>query len=178
MKIPLQIICRDFELTEVIEETIRDKATKLDLFHDQISRCRITVTVPHQHSHKGILYNVCLHITVPGSEIVVKREPNEDLYVSIRDAFDTAQRKLKSWREVQRRDVKFHEEPLRAHVTAIFPERGYGFLTTSDAREIYFHKNSVVGYKFKDLKIGAEVGFVEAMGEQGPQASTVKVIKA
>lgn len=116
-------------------------------------------------------------VTVPGGEIVVKREPNEDIYVSIRDAFDAAQRQLKSRAKVRRGEVKTHEKPPRGHVSVIFPERGYGFLTTSDARQIYFHKNSVLGDRFKDLKIGAEVRFVEELGEQGPQASTVKVIR-
>jgi cold shock CspA family protein len=57
----------------------------------------------------------------------------------------------------------------------LFPERGYGFLTTSDGREVYFHQNSVLGNKFKDLKIGTEVRFVEEPGDKGPQASTVRV---
>ena len=178
MKIPLQIVCRNFELTGAIEEAIQDKATKLGEFHDQITRCKITVAVPHRRSHKGILYNVRVDITVPGGEIVVKREPNENIYVSIRDAFDAAQRKLKSPAEVRRGEVKCHEEPLRGHVRAIFLERGYGFITTSDEREIYFHKNSVMGDRFKDLKIGTEVRFVEESGEKGPHASTVKAIRA
>jgi cold shock CspA family protein len=53
-----------------------------------------------------------------------------------------------------------------------------GFIITSDDREIYFNKNSVLGDRFKDLKIGAEVRFVEESGEKGPQASTVKGIRA
>ena len=55
MKIPLQIVCRDFELTRAIEEAIQDKTTKLGEFYDQITRCKITVAVPHRGSHKGIL---------------------------------------------------------------------------------------------------------------------------
>ena len=63
----------------------------------------------------------------------------------------------------------------RAIVSALFPEKGYGFLTTPDGREFYFHKNSVLHDKFKNLKIGMKVRFVEELGEKGAQASTVKV---
>jgi ribosomal subunit interface protein len=176
MKIPLQIRSRNFHLSETIEEAIRAKAEKLDQFYDQISRCKVTVEVPHRHRHKGILYDVRIDITVPGGEIVVKREPHEDVYVSIRDTFDAARRQLKTRAEVRRGEVKFHEETPRGRVSAIFPEKGYGFLSTRDGREIYFHRNSVVGDKFDGLKVGTEVCFVEEQGDKGPQTSTLRVI--
>ena len=175
MKIPLQITARNFDLTETIEDAIREKAQKLDLFYDQIMRCRVLVEAPHRRRHKGVLYNTRIDITVPGGEIVIKREPHEDLYVSIGDAFRAAQRQIEDYDRERRRKVKYHEEMPRAIVSALFPEKGYGFLTTPDGREFYFHKNSVLGDKFKDLKIGMKVRFVEESGEKGPQASTVKV---
>ncbi len=175
MKIPLQITARNFELTETIEDAIREKARKLDLFYDQIMRCRVLVEAPHRHHHKGVLFNTRIDITVPGGEIVIKREPHEDLYVSIGNAFRAAQHQIEDYDRERRGDVKHHEETPRAVVSTLFPERGYGFLTTLDGREFYFHKNSVLGDKFKDLKIGMKVRFVEELGEKGPQASTVKV---
>ncbi|NVM21077.1 MAG: ribosome-associated translation inhibitor RaiA [Desulfobacterales bacterium] len=177
MKIPLQITARHFDLTERLEDVIREKAKKLDRYYDQIMRCRILVEAPHRHHHKGVLYNVRIDITVAGGELVVKREPHEDLYVAIRDAFDAARRRLQDHARRQRGDVKHHEEAPHARVSALFPEKGYGFLTTPDDREIYFHKNSVLGDKFEDLKIGTKVCFVEEPGEKGPQASTVKAAK-
>lgn len=175
MKIPLQITARNFDLTETIENAIREKAQKLDLFYDQIMRCRVIVEAPHRRHHKGVLFNTRIDITVPGREIVIKREPHEDLYVSIGDAFRAAKRQIEAYTRQQRGDVKHHEETAHALVSALFPEKGYGFLTTPDSREFYFHKNSVLGDKFKDLKIGMKVRFVEELGEKGPQASTVKV---
>ena len=175
MKIPLQITARNFDLTETIEDAIREKAQKLDLFYDQIMRCRVLVEAPHRRHHKGVLFNTRIDITVPGGEIVIKREPHEDLYVSIGDAFRAARRQVEDYDRERRRKVKYHEEMPRAIVSALFPEKGYGFLTTPDGREFYFHKNSVLGDKFKDLKIGMKVRFVEESGEKGPQASTVKV---
>ena len=175
MKIPLQITARNFDLTETIEDAIREKAQKLDLFYDQIMRCRVLVEAPHRRHHKGVLFNTRIDITVPGGEIVIKREPHEDLYVSIGDAFRAAKRQIEDYTRQQRGDVKHHEEAPRAVVSALFPEKDYGFLTTPDGREFYFHKNSVLRNKFKDLKIGMKVRFVEESGEKGLQASTVKV---
>ena len=76
----------------------------------------------------------------------------------------------------QRGDVKHHEEPTHARISALFPDKGYGFLTTQDGREIYFHEHSVLNRKFKQLEIGMEVRFAEEMGEKGPQASSVTVV--
>jgi cold shock CspA family protein len=106
---------------------------------------------------------------------VIKREPHEDLYVSIGNAFRAAQRQIEDYDRERRRKVKHHEEMPRAIVSALFPEKGYGFLTTPDGREFYFHKNSVLDDKFKVLKVGMKVRFVEELGEKGAQASTVKV---
>ncbi len=175
MKIDLQITARNFELTDLIREQIREKVEKLDSFYSDIMRCRVVVEVPHRHKHKGILYDIHIYMTVPGGEIVVKRESNEDIYVAIRDAFDAARRKLEDYSRKQRGDVKQREEIPYARVSSIFSDKGYGFLTTSDGREIYFHENSVLNSDFKHLKVGTEVHFAEEQGEKGPQASTVRV---
>jgi ribosomal subunit interface protein len=175
MELELQITSRDFDLTEPMESVIREEAEKLGLFYDKIIGCRVLVELPHQHQRKGVLYNVRIDLTVPGGELIVKREPHEDLYVAIGDAFDAAQRQLQEYAERRRGDVKQREEMPRGRVSTLFPERGYGFLTTEDGMEVYFHRNSVIGDKFKDLQIGTEVRYVEREGEKGPQASTVKV---
>jgi ribosomal subunit interface protein len=176
MKLPIQITARNMSLSEAAKNTIREKAEKLDSFHNNVMSCRVLVEVPHRHQHKGVLYNVRIDMTVPGGELVVKREPHEDLYVSIRDAFDAAKRQLQDFAQRQRGDVKAHEEPPTAQVVRMFPDEGYGFLQTGDGREIYFHRNSLVNGEFQSLEVGTEVRFVETMGEEGPQASTVSVV--
>ncbi|MBI5048296.1 MAG: HPF/RaiA family ribosome-associated protein [Deltaproteobacteria bacterium] len=176
MKLQLQITARNFELTDLIRENIQEKAEKLDSVYTHIMRCRVVVEVPHRHKHKGILYNVHIYMTVPGGELAIKREPNEDIYIAIRDSFDAARRQLEDYARKQRGDTKRHEETPHARISAIFLDKGYGFLSTSDGREIYFHENSVLNGNFKHLQIGTEVYFSEEEGEQGPQASTVRVV--
>jgi cold shock CspA family protein len=111
----------------------------------------------------------------------VTREPSQhtayrDIQVALRDAFDSARRQLEDYVRRQRRDVKAHEIAPHARVSQLFPKEGYGFLTTPDGREIYFHRHSVLHDEFDQLQIGTEVTFVEEEGKKGPQASTVRPV--
>jgi len=175
MRIPLQITGRDVELTEAIEESIRQKAKKLELFYDQIMRCKVVVEAPHRRRRKGVLYNVRIDIKVPDEELVVKKELNEDLYVAIRDAFDSARRQLQDYSKQRRGEVKYREEAPRGRVSKLFPDKGYGFLTAWDGQEIYFHKNSVLGANFENLEVGMQVRYAADLGEKGLQATTVRI---
>ena len=128
---------------------------------------------------EGGVYHVRVDLTVPGREIVVSRDPaenhaHEDVYVAIRDAFDATRRQLEDHVREIRADVK-HHEPARqtGHVRAIVAEERYGFIASDDGREIYFHENSVLDGGFGTLSVGSRVSFVEAAGNEGPQASSV-----
>jgi len=176
MKLSLQITARNIELTDAIKAEITEKVEKLDTFYDQITKCRVVVDSPHRHSRDGKLYNVNIDLKIPGSEIVVKREPNEDLYVAIRDSFNAAKRKIEDFVAQQRREVKRHEEVPEGKISSLFPERGYGFLIKSDGTEVYFHENSLLNREFQKLKVGTKVRFAEEMGAKGPQASSVTVL--
>jgi len=176
MKLSLQITARDFELTDAIKAEITEKVEKLDKFCDQIIKCRVVVEAPHRHSHDGRLYNVNIDLKVPGSEMIIKREPNEDLYVAIRDSFNAAKRKIEEFVDQQRREVKYHEEVPQGKIASLFVDEGYGFLAKIDGSEVYFHENSVLNKGFEKLKIGMKVRFAEELGAKGPQASSVTVL--
>jgi cold shock CspA family protein len=161
-----------------IETNVREKAAKLDSFYERIMGCRVLIEAPHRHHRKGKLYHVRIDLTLPGGEIVINREPSRraahgDVYVAIRDAFAAARRKLQDFVRRQRGSVKIHEAPL-ARVAKLFREKRFGFLETSDGREVYFHSHSVLAPGFDQLQIGTEVSFAEEQGVDGPQASTVK----
>jgi ribosomal subunit interface protein len=178
MEIPLQITTRNVDLSEPTKAELRKRAEKLETFFDRIMRCRVTVEVPHRFNKQAMNaaeYNVHIDITVPGREIVIKNKPDTDLDVAIREAFDAAQRKLEDYVRKLRGDVKRSESPPRGVISTIFADEGYGFLSTDDGREIYFHQNSVLENKFRHLKIGSVVRYKEELGVKGPQASTVVV---
>ena len=180
MQIPLQITFRGIEGTESIEANIREKAEKLEQFAEHITSCRVVIDSPHKHHHKGKIFTAGIDITLPGGEIIASRHPDEhhaheDVYVVIRDAFNAAARQLEDYVRQQRHDVKAHEVPPHGKIKELFPYADYGVIKTSDGREVYFHRNSVLIEDFDKLQVGDSVHFTEEMGEKGPQASSVHI---
>jgi ribosomal subunit interface protein len=181
MQLPLQITFRNLEHSDAIEAKIRQCAAKLDKFCDRIISCQVVVEAPHRHHHKGNLYHIRLNLTLPQGEVVIKRDPaqdhaHEDVYVAIRDAFAAAERQLKDTQKIHRHEVKTHDVPSHGHVITVLPEEGYGFIQTSDGQELYFHENSLLNGRIRDLPVGSDVRFVQELGEKGPQASSVRLM--
>jgi cold shock CspA family protein len=174
MELPLEIAVRNTTVSHDVKRLVREHAARLDRFSDRITACRVLIEVPQRHRiGTPIAYRVRIDLTVPGSEIVVKRQPRDDLLTAVQDAFDAAGRRLQDYARRQRGDVKRRAAPARAVVRRLFPYEGYGFLETPDGREVYFHRNSVVAAGFDALREGSAVRYVEEMGAEGPQASTV-----
>ena len=179
MEFPLQVKFRDMEPSEAVEARIRERATRLERFNDEIVSCRVVVETPHRHHHQGRQFHVAIDVTTRGGEIVVNREhgerqAHEDAYVAIRDAFDALERRLHDRVAKRRGRVKTHEEAQAAgRIASLNAEEGYGFLSTPDGREVYFHENAVKGIEFTALEVGASVQFVEEEGSEGPQATVV-----
>ncbi|MBU1223746.1 MAG: HPF/RaiA family ribosome-associated protein [Gammaproteobacteria bacterium] len=97
MKTPLQITFRDIPHSDALDAHIRDKAQKLDQVFGDIISCRVVVEQPAKHQQQGKPFNIHIDLGVPGSEIVVDRQANEDVYVALRDAFDAAKRQLEDY---------------------------------------------------------------------------------
>lgn len=97
MKTPLQITFRDLPHSDALETHIRDKAQKLEQLFAEIISCRVVVEQPARHQQQGKLFNIHIDLGVPGSEILVDRQANEDVYVALRDAFDAARRQLEDY---------------------------------------------------------------------------------
>jgi cold shock CspA family protein len=142
---------------------------------------------------------VRIDLTVPGEEIVVAHEASlhqtaQDVQtekltkeaepdperkharVAIREAFDVARRRLQDFARRQRGVVKASARPPRGRVVRLFPIDEYGYIETDDGHEVYFQKSSVLKNAFDRLAVGSRVSFVEERGEQGPQASTVRLL--
>ena len=99
---PLQITFDGIEHSEAIEKIIRSKANNIGKFYERISICRVTIEAPHNHHHKGKLYNVKVVMHLPGRTISSNRNPelhqsHEDIYVAIRDAFKETKRQLQDY---------------------------------------------------------------------------------
>lgn len=183
MQVPLEISFRDVVKTDNLENLIREKVEKLEKLCDYITSCQVAVEKPHKHMKSGSPFRVRIIINVPPSHnIVVKREPGEgemhdDIATILRGSFDAAKRQLQKVVEQQRGDTKEHpQQQTQAVVGKLFPDASFGFLKTTDNREIYFHRNSVLQDDFDRLEIGTGVRFVEEIGDKGPQATSVTIV--
>ncbi|MGI2325744.1 MULTISPECIES: HPF/RaiA family ribosome-associated protein [Methylococcus] len=180
MRLSPQITFRNMSPSEAMERNILERIEKLDSFYDGIMSCRVMVEASHKHHHQGNVYHVRIDLTVPGHELAVSRDPgldhaHEDAYVAIRDAFDAARRQLEDLERRQRSQVKTHEVQVHGRISRLIPAEDFGIIETPEGREIYFHRHSVVNSDFDRLTVGTAVRFAEETGEEGPQASSVRV---
>lgn len=181
MKLPLQITFHNLEHSPAIETLVRERARRLDSYCKSIMNCRVVIEAPHRHHRRGNAYVIRLDLTVPGGEIAVNREPAQhhaytDIHVAVRDAFDTARRLLEDYVRRRRGKDKLREKPAHGKVRELLPRKNCGFIETPDGRDVYFHRHAVLHNNYGKLHAGTEVAFVEEPGEEGPQASTVRLV--
>jgi cold shock protein len=55
-------------------------------------------------------------------------------------------------------------------------DKGFGFIATDGAKDLFFHRSAVEGVRFEDLREGQRVSFTEGRGPKGPRAENVKPI--
>lgn len=177
MREPLQINIHDMPHSAALEARIREKAAKLEEFHPNIISCRVAVEEAHRHHRQGREFHVTVDVRVPGHQVVANRDHDEDVYVALRDAFDSARRELEDVAREDRRQVKAHELPQHGRIARLMPEDGVGFIETPDGRELYFSRENVVHPDFDSLEAGMAVQFIEELAGEGRQAKRVSVGK-
>ena len=96
-----QVVFRNIDQSDAIIDAVNKRIEKLERFCDHILTGRVVLDSPHNNHHKGKVYSVGLEIHTPSKEVRVNQEQHdnhahEDLYVAIRDAFNAAERQLKS----------------------------------------------------------------------------------
>ena len=110
MNKPLQVLFHGLDRSDAVEDHVREKVTKLEHLFPQITACRVTIALPHQHHQQGKRFDVRIDVSVPGKELVVNRDHgDEDMYITLRDAFDAAKRQLDDHVRASRGEVKHHE---------------------------------------------------------------------
>jgi len=183
MEITPQIRFRGMEPSAAVEAAVRERIARLQRFHKRITSCNVVIEAPHHHGRKGSVYHVLVDVTVPGREVVVGRErqenhAHEDVLVAIRDSFNAAQRRLEDVvREMSGYRVKPHPERLHGEVARLVPEEGFGFIAAADGREFFFRRESMTSDdQWKQLNVGTNVRFAEHAGEKGPYASAVTIV--
>jgi cold shock CspA family protein len=163
-----------------VHDEIDRHIAQLEKRFGRIIACRVAVRGPGEGHQNGKRIEVKIHLTLPGhKDVTVAQLPpdaqrNTDVRAALNDAFKRARRQLED--QVNRLEgaVKRHEEPPTGTIARLDPSGEFGFITTSDGREIYFHRNSVLNDGYDRLKPGTAVSYAEEEGDKGAQASTVR----
>lgn len=94
MKVPVQIAFRGFEGTAALEADVRERVERLERYSQDVVACRVEIERLDRHAQQGQPYVVRLAVTLPGHELVVNQQPDENLQVALRDAFDAMRRQV------------------------------------------------------------------------------------
>lgn len=63
---------------------------------------------------------------------------------------------------------------MKGTIKSTIPEKEFGFIAPEDgSKDVFFHKTSLVGVQFSDLKVGDAVSFEVEQAEKGPRAVNV-----
>jgi CspA family cold shock protein len=61
-------------------------------------------------------------------------------------------------------------------IKKLIRDRGFGFISDTDGREVFFHQSSVMDMKFDTLSEEQKVEFEIEKSPKGPRAINVKVV--
>jgi ribosomal subunit interface protein len=181
MQVPLEIAYHQVAKSEAIDQLIRQKMDHLEQFCDHITSCAVVVERPHLHERSGNPFRVRLDLHVPpGHEIVAvagqeHNDMHDELPTVVIDAFDKAERQLKTLVARQRGETKKHEAPV-AVISQLDLANGSGVITDLQGRDIQFDRSSVIGKDFEKLAVGMAAVYTEEEGALGPRATTMSVL--
>lgn len=106
----IQIDFNGLPHSDAVEQDILQRLEKLEDFHAGIIACHVSVESPHKSQQHGRLYQLQVRLSVPDGEIVSNCDRDMDIYVALRDVFDTSERQLKEYAQRRRGEVKHHEK--------------------------------------------------------------------
>ncbi len=61
----------------------------------------------------------------------------------------------------------------KGKIKKIIQDRGFGFISDTDGREVFFHRNGVLNDRFDSLREDQEVAFDVEQSPKGPRAINV-----
>ena len=67
---------------------------------------------------------------------------------------------------------------MTGKVKNFFSGKGYGFITTSEGKDVFFHYSEIKMEGYKTVDEGAEVEFDVVESDRGPRAQNIRIISA
>ncbi len=101
MKSAVDVVYRDLDSSAALNDIIVKKLEKLNRYTDQIVHSRVVLDVPHNHKHKGKQFRASIELDIKGHPVAITQD-DESIHVAVRDAFSSAERKVKQLADRQR----------------------------------------------------------------------------
>jgi ribosome-associated translation inhibitor RaiA len=128
MHTPLRITFQNTPSSAAIRRLIEEQVEHLEQFFGRMTACHIVFKIPDGNHRSSGLYEVTVHIKMPGGTTVdIDRTPGlderfADPQFAVTDAFRRARRRLQDRAKVMRREVKALHK--RIDRTLDQPDRG------------------------------------------------------
>ena len=172
----LKIEARNVELRKSWQDKIEEEKEKLVRYYaNYVLHLRVSIEATTHYKEGG--FEIKLIATVPNDTVVVSRK-GESVRPSLIEAFDVLTAQLKEILRKKRKGVKQSEAGQEGDkfgvIRKLSPHESYGFITSTDERDVYFHENALKNISMEDLVEGDGVIFGETLGDKGPQASWVR----
>ena len=100
MNAPVEVHFHGIQRSEAIEQRVREKVAKLEKHFERMTSCRVVLEATQRTALKPKVYCIKIEVGVPRQRpIVVCHErvgshASEELTMALRDAFETALRKI------------------------------------------------------------------------------------
>ena len=101
MKPAVDVVYRDFDSSAALNDIITKKFEKLNRYTDQIVHSRVVLDIPHNHKRKGKQFRASIELDIKGHPVAITQD-DESIHVAVRDAFSSAERKVKQLVDRQR----------------------------------------------------------------------------
>lgn len=113
MQVPLEIILKQVDNKEEIENVIYEKIAKLEQSCDYLTSCRVLVEQNPTHQKAKHTYHVRIDVKLPPHhDIVIKRDSgrnvHDNLATVVREAFMAARRQVEVIIDRRKKRVKSH----------------------------------------------------------------------
>ena len=125
MQVTPNVTFHGIDHSQALEAEIRTRIVALETYCDSITGCAVVVGLAQRHHQRGNRFRVRINLTVPGRQLVIAHEPSlhataqhaevekvtkdsepepehKHAGVAVREAFDTAQRRLQDFVRTER----------------------------------------------------------------------------
>jgi len=108
MQAPLEITFRRMAPSPSVAAAAAAWVARLDHLCDRIQHCHVWIDQPHRHQRHGASFQVKIDLAIPGDQIAVLQDGDDDVGVVLDDAFAAVRHQVHDRLRIHRGDVKHH----------------------------------------------------------------------